>query len=175
MIEILIATALPFTLNYDQLETDLSEPVTKVLTINKQGRDLVKHFEGLFLRPYLCPSGKLTIGYGHTGSAARRKRFISIPEAETLLNNDLNTFEKVVRDSVTVPLTTSQFSALVSFSFNVGEGAFRRSSLRKHLNNGDYSKASNEFPKWVRDNRKRVLKGLVLRRKAEQELFNSDS
>lgn len=170
MLDLLLATALPFNLDYTYLEEQI-KPV-ELLSISSEGKELIKRFEGLYLKAYYCPSGKRTIGYGHTGAAAR-KTTISKAEADSLLDQDLNTYQKVVRDNVTVPLTTSQFSALVSFSFNVGEGAFLRSSLRKYLNKSDYLLASKEFPKWIRGNNKRILKGLVKRRKAEQDLFLS--
>ena len=174
MIDLLLATALPFTVDYGYLEDENKPTPTEVLSISSEGKELIKRFEGLYLKAYYCPSGKRTIGYGHTGAAAR-KTSITKAEADSLLDKDLNTYQKVVRDNITVPLTTSQFSALVSFSFNVGEGAFQRSSLRKFLNKGDYLRASKEFPKWIRGNNKRILKGLVKRRKAEQDLFNSNS
>lgn len=170
MIDLLLATTLPFNLNYSYLEEEIKH--VEVLSINSEGKELIKRFEGLYLKPYYCPSGKRTIGYGHTGAAAR-KTIITKAEADSLLDKDLNTYEKVVRDNVTVPLTTSQFSALVSFSFNVGEGAFQRSSLRKYLNKSDYLRASKEFPRWIRGKNKQILKGLIKRRKAEQDLFLS--
>lgn len=140
------------------------------LTLPLKAINLVKFYEGLKLSRYFCPSGKLTIGYGHTGKGTR-KASISKLEAEELLNQDLLLFQKVVRDNVKVPLTTSQFGALVSFSFNVGEGSFRRSTLLKLLNQKKYSSVPSELLKWTRDSRKRVLPGLVKRRKAESLLF----
>ena len=140
------------------------------LTLPLKAINLVKFYEGLKLSRYFCPSGKLTIGYGHTGKGTR-KASISKLEAEELLNQDLLLFQKVVRDNVKVPLTTSQFGALVSFSFNVGEGSFRRSTLLKLLNQKKYSSVPPELLKWTRDSRKRVLPGLVKRRKAESVLF----
>jgi lysozyme len=132
--------------------------------------NLVKHFEGLKLTRYYCPSGKLTIGYGHTGKGTRKQK-ITIPEAEKLLEQDLSVFQKVVTNNVKVPLTNSQFGALVSFSFNVGEGAFKKSTVLKKLNSGNYKLASQEMLRWTRDSRKRILPGLVRRRAAEVKLF----
>lgn len=110
--------------------------------------------------------------YGHTGEAAKRGKSIRVEDAERLLEEDMRKFEAVIHKHVKVSLTNNQFSALVSFAFNTGEGAFQRSTLLHKLNKGDYEGAANELPKWVRGDRG-VLKGLVLRRKAEKKLFNS--
>lgn len=176
----LILSALTFpSVDYSTLEADFKQQQQQLplqhllpteLTLSLQAINLVKFYEGLKLSRYFCPSGKLTIGYGHTGKGTR-KAFISKLEAEELLNQDLLLFQKVVRDNVKVPLTTSQFGALVSFSFNVGEGSFRRSTLLKLLNQKKYSSVPSELLKWTRDSRKRVLPGLVKRRKAESVLF----
>ena len=68
-------------------------------------------------------------------------------------------------------MNCNQLAAVTSLTYNIGIGAFTRSSLRTHLMNGDYDKASAEFPKWSKQNGT-VLKGLLTRRLAEQELFN---
>jgi len=68
------------------------------------------------------------------------------------------------------PLTWDEFSALVSFTYNVGAGALQRSTLRQKLNRGDYLGAGNELPKW-RIGGGRVLLGLVRRRAEERSLF----
>lgn len=154
-----------------QLETQpTTSPVSSELTLPVEAVNLVKHFEGLKLTRYYCPSGKLTIGYGHTGKGTRKQK-ITIPEAEKLLEQDLSVFQKVVTNNVKVPLTNSQFGALVSFSFNVGEGAFKKSTVLKKLNSGNYKLASQEMLRWTRDSRKRILPGLVRRRQAEVKLF----
>jgi lysozyme len=147
-----------------------TSPVSSELTLPVEAVNLVKHFEGLKLTRYYCPSGKLTIGYGHTGKGTRKQK-ITIPEAEKLLEQDLSVFQKVVTNNVKVPLTNSQFGALVSFSFNVGEGAFKKSTVLKKLNSGNYKLASQEMLRWTRDSRKRILPGLVRRRQAEVKLF----
>ncbi|WP_319422750.1 lysozyme [Pleurocapsa sp. FMAR1] len=91
-------------------------------------------------------------------------------EAERLLKEDLSIFEKAVTRFVTVPLNQNQFDALVSFTFNVGVGAFSKSTLLKLLNYKDYQKAANEFSRWTRGGG-RILPGLINRRKDEHELF----
>lgn len=144
--------------------------------ISKRGLELVKHFEGLYLKAYKDPVGILTIGYGHTGlqhndGTVRLGRVISEKEAEDLLAYDMHQFEQRVLSLVAVPLTDDQFAALVSFDFNTG--GLHKSTLLKLLNKGDYCGASKQFEKWVYAGGKK-LKGLVRRRQSERNLFNGD-
>lgn len=136
------------------------------------GKNIIKEFEGLRLKPYKCPAGYWTIGWGHRISDGEYEDGITVEQAEQLLNNDLYRFERHVNKSVEVKLNQNQFDALVSFSFNVGTGAFSKSTLLKKLNNGDYDGAANEFPRWNKGGGK-VLKGLVRRRQMEKKLFES--
>lgn len=148
--------------------------------INQAGLNLVKEFEGLhklgrdgMVYAYLDPVGVWTIGYGHT-KGVRPGQAITKDQAEEFLKQDMDEFEKVVERYVKVPLNSNQFSALVSFTFNVGEGAFSGSTLRKLLNESKYSAAAEQFIRWVYgtvNGRKVQLPGLVRRRKAEQQLF----
>lgn len=112
-----------------------------------------------------------TIGYGHTGDVKPRQQ-ISLSEAESLLHTDLMRFEKGVDYLVKVDLNQNQFDALVCFAYNVGLGSFKKSTLLKKLNAGDYLGASNEFEKWNKAGGK-VLKGLTARRLDEKSLFLS--
>jgi GH24 family phage-related lysozyme (muramidase) len=139
------------------------------MKINQAGLDLIKSFEGLRCNAYKCPAGVWTIGYGHTLNVVRGQ-IIDVITAEQLLKQDLQQFERAVDKLITVPLTDNQFSALVSFAFNCGEGALSTSTLRRKLNGGDYLGAALEFLKWTRANGK-VLPGLVRRRNAEKQLF----
>jgi len=139
------------------------------MSINASGLKLIKEFEGLRLKAYRCPAGVLTIGYGHTGGV-REGQVLTQEEAEELLKKDLLVFERGVRNYVKVPLTDNQFSALVSFSYNVGLGAFGKSTLLRKLNARDYNGAATEFAKWNKGGGK-VLLGLTRRRTAEKELF----
>lgn len=145
------------------------------MNISAQGVQLVKHFEGLFLKAYLCPAGVWTIGYGHTGlthndGTVKAGRKITEAEAEALLFHDLNHFAPSVEKLVKVPLAQHEFDALVSFHFNTG--GLGKSTLLKKLNAGDRSGAALEFLKWTKGGGK-VLPGLVRRRKAEQYLFQT--
>jgi lysozyme len=137
--------------------------------ISKNGLELIKRWEGCRTNAYLCPAGVWTIGYGHTKTATPGM-MISHSRADDLLLEDLKRFEEAVRRLVTVPLSQNQFDALVSFIFNVGEGAFKGSTLLKLLNSGNYSSAANQFSKWVYAGKK-VLPGLVARREDEYQLF----
>jgi len=136
---------------------------------SKTGIDLIKRWEGLRVNAYLCPANVWTIGYGHT-KTARPGLVITHSEAERLLKQDLEVYEKAVRDYTKVPLTQSQFDALVSFTYNVGVGAFKGSTLLRLLNRNDYEGAANQFCRWVRGGG-RELPGLVNRRKDEYKLF----
>jgi GH24 family phage-related lysozyme (muramidase) len=137
--------------------------------INQAGLELIKNFEGLKLEAYLCPAKVPTIGYGTTTGVKMGDR-ITAAQAEALLRKDVEKFEAAVRKLVTVPLNDNQFSALVSFTYNLGAGALQKSTLLKLLNQGDYESASQEFLKWNKAGGK-VLTGLVRRRQAEQALF----
>ncbi|MDX2211670.1 MAG: lysozyme [Oculatellaceae cyanobacterium bins.114] len=137
--------------------------------INQAGLDLIKQFEGLRLEAYLCPAKVPTIGYGTTAGVKMGDR-ITAEQAEDLLRKDVEKFEKAVNSAVTVPLTDNQFSALVSFTYNLGAGALQKSTLLKLLNQGNYEAAAQEFLKWNKAAGK-VLPGLTRRRQAEQALF----
>lgn len=138
-------------------------------TINKAGLDLIRNFEGLRLKAYVCPAGVLTIGYGSTGPHVKPGMTITAEQATELLVKDLSRFESAV--ARLCPVTTdNQFSAIVSFAFNLGEGNLKNSTLRKLHNAGDYAGAAGQFGKWVRAGG-RVLPGLVKRRAAEAELY----
>jgi lysozyme len=90
--------------------------------------------------------------------------------AIALLDRDLAEFEQGVSDLVQVPLTDNQYAALVSFTFNVGLGAFGSSTMLGYLNSGNYAAVGNQFGLWVNGGG-RVLPGLVRRRQAELRLF----
>jgi len=140
---------------------------------SRAGLDLIKSFEGLRLEAYPDPGTggePWTIGYGHTGGVKPGEK-ITKENAEQLLKLDLARFERAVSKLITVPLTQNEFDALVSFTFNVGEGALEGSTLRKRLNKGE-PKATvfkEELPRWNKGG-SGVMEGLVRRRAAEVEL-----
>ena len=144
--------------------------MTDILRTGAKGLALIKSFEGLELRAYKCPADVLTIGYGSTGPHVKPNMVITEKQAEDLLRQDLVRFERAVTRLVTVPISQNQYDALVSFTFNLGEGNFSRSTLLKRVNARDFSGAQREFAKWNRAGGV-VLAGLTRRRAAEARLF----
>jgi len=142
---------------------------------SQAGLDLIKQYEGLRLKPYLCPKGVATIGYGSTFYDDGRK--VTLKDAEItesraleLLANNLGKYEKAVNDYVKTTLTQNEFDALVSFTYNLGAGNLLSSTLLKKLNAGDKAGAANQFEAWNKAGGK-VFEGLVKRRAAEKALF----
>jgi len=146
-------------------------------TINDSGIELIKHFESLRLESYQDSVGVWTIGWGHTGlthkdGTVHAGRTITEDEAVALLKKNLQTFEDAVENCVDIDINDNQFSALVSFAFNLGGTNLRKSTLLKKLNSEQHFNASKEFKKWSKAGGKR-LGGLVRRRISERNLFCS--
>jgi len=139
---------------------------------SQTGVDLIKEFEGLRLDSYYCSSCVLTIGYGHTGPDVWVGQVITEEEAEKFLRDDLEVFERAVEELIDIDLTQNQFDALVSFTFNCGDGALEQSTLRKRLNAGDAPNtvAEEELPRWNKG-ANGPLPGLTRRREEEVKLF----
>ena len=134
--------------------------------------DIIKKSEGLRLEAYLpTPNDVPTIGYGHTKGVRMWQR-ISLAQAEQFLLEDVDWAEDAVNSLVKVKLSQNQFDALVSFVFNIGAGAFSKSTLLKYLNAGDYGGAANQLLRWNKQAGKE-LKGLTKRRQEERALFLS--
>ena len=174
-------------------------------SVSRSGIDLIQRFEGCSLKAYLCPAGKMTIGYGHVllphqdytlfppmdwhtlrriieqcqrsnqlTDEARMRLTITLVQVEQLLANDLKQVALFIRSVTQVDLNQHQFDALASFIFNVGQGNYARSTLRKKLHAGDFSGAAIEFGRWVyatKNGKKVKLNGLIKRRAAEVRLF----
>ena len=143
------------------------------MKLSSNGLQLIKHFEGCKLKAYKCSAGVLTIGWGSTGNHVYEGKIITQQEADNLLIDDLERFERQV-DSLDLPLKQHQFDALVSFAFNLGFGSLLKSTLLKKLKAGDIEQAAKEFLKWNRAGGV-VLQGLVRRREAESKLFKGES
>lgn len=144
------------------------------MKINQAGLELIKSHEGCSLKAYPDPGTHgepYTIGYGHTGGV-KLGDTITQTRAEDVLRDDLCKFEVGVEELLFVDVTSNQFSALVSFAFNVGLHNLSMSTLLKKLNLDDMSGAAEEFLKWNKA-AGRVLPGLTARREAERELFLS--
>lgn len=135
---------------------------------------LIKASESMRLTAYLDTGGVWTVGFGHTGPDVHEGLRITEAKALQLFEEDVNEAADIVRRLVEVSLTQGQFDALTSFVYNIGAGQFADSTMLRLLNKGLYEAASDEFPRWVYDNKVR-LRGLVIRRAKEQMLFESDS
>lgn len=134
--------------------------------------DFVKSFEGFRANAYQDTGGVWTVGYGTT-EYVEPGDTVTEEEAVELLRNDLQEAADAVDDLVDVELTQNQYDALCSFVYNVGREAFRNSTLLKMINQGRHVKdCGPQFDRWIKDNGK-VISGLVARRKAEREMFES--
>lgn len=152
------------------------------MQINETGLAIIRESEGLSLRAYRCPAGVLTIGYGHTGPEVRADLTITREQAHFWLLKDVAAAEAAIFRLVRAPLNENQFSALVSFYFNVGHGRAgakdgfavlrngRPSSMLTLLNAYRYHASAQQFDRWIYA--KGVeLPGLKTRRAREKALF----
>lgn len=138
--------------------------------ISEEGIKFIAEFEGLVLKSYQDIGGIWTIGYGHTGPEVGPNQTITAEKALELLKEDVKVAEKAVRELVRVPTTDSQFDALCSFTFNLGAGRLKSSTLLQKLLSGNYEAAGQEFLKWDKVNGV-PIPGLTRRRRAEMRLF----
>jgi lysozyme len=146
--------------------------------LSKRGAAFIAHFEGFRPKLYDDPAGHCTIGCGHlvhhgptNGSEPEEfKRGITRKRALELLQDDAASAAAEIARSVNVDLSQPQTDALISFAFNVGNGAFRDSTLLKLLNGGDFAAVPAQLDRWTKAGG-RTLPGLVTRRKAEGALF----
>ncbi|MDH5510827.1 MAG: lysozyme [Nitrospinota bacterium] len=140
---------------------------------NQAGVELIMRFEGFEPDWYEDVVGVRTIGYGHTGDLPDGfSAPFTAEEGKRLLTTDLQRYEGYVEELVMVPLNENQYSALVSFTYNLGRRNLKESTLLRMLNWGDYQQAADQFPRWVFAGGKR-WDGLILRRGAERKLFLS--
>jgi len=138
--------------------------------ITQDGLDFIQDVEGCKLFAYLDTGGVWTIGVGHTGPEVVKGLTCSMEQALEWLKEDSEEAQEGIRRLVKGLLTQNQFNALVSFVFNVGVGAFSKSTMLKSINKGDFDGAAKEFTKWNKDNGKEIL-GLTKRRILEQSMF----
>lgn len=145
---------------------------------SQRGIDLIKKWEGVKLTAYFCPANVATIGIGHTRTVTRAdvhaQRRITTEEAERLLAKDLATFERGVLRLCTLPPNQNQFDAFVSLAFNIGLGAFERSTALRRHNAGDFDAAAGAIEMWNKatvNGKRVVLRGLVARRADEKALY----
>lgn len=143
----------------------------------KLAAQLCRLFEGLRLKAYLCPAGHPTIGYGTCFYPNGKQVSLSDPQitqaiADELLMNDLSRFAKEVINLCPglITETPGRFAAILDFTYNLGAGRLKASTLRKRVNAKDWPSVKSELLKWVRGGG-RVLPGLQLRRTAECKLI----
>jgi lysozyme len=130
-----------------------------------QGLKLLTEREGCVLKPYLDSVGVWTSGVGNTVGVIPNGPPITQEQADEDLRYNLNRFERAINDGVKVGLERHQFDALVSFAFNVGEGAFKSSTLLKKINAGDFEGAALQFDRW------HIPQEITARRNGEREQF----
>ncbi|NTU52847.1 MAG: lysozyme [Chlorobiaceae bacterium] len=138
---------------------------------------IIREFEGFSAKPYRCPAGVLTIGYGSTRYENGTPVKLTDPpiteaKAEEIMRATLGQYEAAVNRYVTVPLNQHQFDALVDFAYNAGAQNLRTSTLLKLLNQKNYTDAANQFGKWIYGGGEK-LEGLVRRRASERKLFET--
>jgi lysozyme len=146
--------------------------------LSRQGADFIARFEGCVLKLYNDPTGNATIGIGHlvhmgkiNGSEPDEfKHGITRERAVELLQQDASKAARAVQQAITTQLSQPQLDALISFTFNVGEGNLRASTLRRKLNAGDRGAVPDQLMRWVFSGGKK-LPGLIKRRQAEGALF----
>lgn len=172
--------------------------MSKITKIGTKGIDLIKTYEGFRSKPYICPAGVPTIGYGSTyysngNKVTLKDNPITEQQATTMLYDLLETYEKSVDSFVRDDINQNQFDALVSFAYNAGLGNLKSSTLLKKINK-DINDPSirNEFMKWIfggdgshnkidddgdgiidEPGERQKLKGLIERRMAESNLYFS--
>ena len=148
----------------------------KITHIDEKGINLICSFEGFSEKPYICPAGVPTIGFGTTRYPSGNKvtmndQSITKEFAIQLLQHDVKAFELSVDALCVDSLTQNQFNALVSFCYNLGAGALKQSTLLKKVNANTMDKTiKDEFLKWCYAGKTR-LAGLERRRKAEANLY----
>lgn len=145
--------------------------------VNERALDIIRHAEGLRLTSYRL-AGQWLIGYGHAIIEARDPAALTITRAraDALLRGDVERCEAAVSRTVEVRVTRNQFSALVAFCYNIGEGAFARSDILRYVNGGHAQEAADALLHWnhadIGGNEIEVTP-LSIRRARERALFLS--
>lgn len=145
----------------------------QAMQYSKDGLHLTEQFEGCKLSAYKpLKTDVWTIGYGHTFKVVEGM-VCTQEQADVWLQEDIARSANAVNVLVQVEVNQPEFDALVDFTFNCGITAFRDSTMLRLLNQHQYWKAADEFLKWVNSGGHEVA-GLLLRRKAEENLFTSE-
>lgn len=148
------------------------------MMINARGVALIRHYESLSLRAYLCPAGVPTIGWGTTKGVTQedveRGRTITPAQAQTMFEDDLVLCMLKVSALCKTPTNSNELAALVSCAYNIGVDGLAGSSLLRAHNRGDHTAAAKAFGLWDKariQGRLTVLAGLTARRAAEAALY----
>jgi len=136
----------------------------------QQAIEIIKRYEGLRTKAYQDSNGIWTIGYGNTHEVHPGDE-ISEEQAEEELREYLQNIGPLIIRAAKAPLNNNQYSALLSFTYNVGIGNFDKSTLLKLINSKENDKVVQEFVKWDKDARGQELAGLRARRLAEASLY----
>ena len=137
----------------------------------------IEKFEGFKSKAYYDLDGGVAIGYGFRKSdipGLTMGDTITREEAHKVLIKVIKKYRKVVDEVIEIPIKDHQRDALISFSYNVGPNAFKRSTLVKKINKKDIAGASIEFLRWCHVGDKE-MPGLIKRRKAEKKMFLGES
>lgn len=146
------------------------------MKLNNAGKDMIKDFEDFRSNPYLDGGGVATIGYGFTyypngTKVTLNDKPLSVVEANIMFNDVVNKYENAVNNAVSSKINRNQFSALVSFAYNVGIGAFKDSTLLRMVNSNPKNIGiRNQFMRWIYDNGN-FVPGLRNRREKEANLY----
>lgn len=147
------------------------------MQISYMGIQTLKEREGFRAKAYKDGGGVWTIGYGTTkvdGRPVEEGMECTREQAEVWLYQDLASTQTAINQLVRVLLSQHQFDALCLLVYNIGEGAFGKSTMLRKLNTQDYIGAAKEFDRWVYDEGK-VVKGLIMRRRIERDIFEGHS
>lgn len=140
--------------------------------ISDAGIELIRKLEGLVLRLYKCQAGYKTIGYGHKLAQGEHYESITLGEADNLLEKDLYRICTGINRLTNVQLLQNQYDAIASFVFNLGLGAYQRSTLRSKINREEHDLVPNEIRRWIYIGTKKSI-GLIKRRDIEAETYTT--
>lgn len=139
--------------------------MSNALTLSPAGAAALKASEGLRLVVYADVVGLPTAGYGHMDKTLKIGTRITQAQADAWFTKDTALAVRTVNACTAFPLAQHQFDALVSFVYNIGVGAFKKSTMARFLVAGDWAAAANEFPRWNKP------AAIIGRRQREARLF----
>lgn len=152
------------------MKSQQGKNIVQIMT--NAGLDMIAKFEGFSATPYNDPPGstKYSIGFGHQIQPGENYTRITLEEAKALLAKDTANAQRVVRETITRPLTEDQFNALTSLVYNIGEAAFKAGTIPTKVNAGNFAAVANTMKAYNKSGGK-VNPALVARRDAEASAF----